>query len=392
MAHYTTTVYLGMVDGKKKVKCVSATSKRELQRKVREIKNSVAAGKDCYTNATFQVWAEKWMTEVVEPKGITKGAMVKYQSAVHHLNREFGPRKLKDIKLSEMQQFINRLAECNPNTGKPTAKATLVNIKKVGNAVFRYARQNNIDGVPDWFGIVQIPNSAPVKRRRALSEAEIDLVVHTPHRARVLAMVMLFSGLRLGEAIPLTWEDIDFDRKVIFVTKTVDLQSNEPILKEGGKTAAAVRVVPLPAVLEECLLDFRLEQGAGHPLLFEKCQGEGEMMSRSAYKRLWASYMKCLNEGREEAGLPEVKFTAHNLRHTYATMLYLQEVDIREAMQCMGHSSIQVTMDIYTDTQNYFKFGLSESMREKMAGEWRILPYRDVSAPPPRQLTFADWM
>lgn len=387
MAHYTTTVYLGMVDGKKKWKCVSATSKRELQRRVREVKNDVALGKDCYTNATFGVWAAKWMAEVVEPKGISKGAIVKYESAITHLNAEYERRKLQDIRLSDFQQFLNRLAAENPNTGKPMAKATLQNIRKVASNIFQYARQNNIAGVPDYFKIVQIPVSAPVTRRRALSEAEMEAVVHTPHRARPLAMCMLFAGLRLGEAVPLTWADIDFDRKVICITKSADLQSNVPVVKEGGKTDAAVRWVPLPPILEQTLREYRLTADPDVPYLFTKYQGHGELMSRSSFKRLWQSYMETLNEGREE--VDRMSFTAHNLRHTYATMLYLQDVDIREAMQCMGHSSIQVTMDIYTDTQNYYKFGLSDTLRYKMAHDYRILPFREEPEDA-RQLTLAD--
>ncbi len=386
MAHYTTTVYIGMVDGKKKRKCVSATSKRELQRKVREIKNEVALGKDCYTNATFSVWAAKWVKEVLEPKGISKGAMVKYSSAITHLNKEFGDTKLRDIHLSDFQQYINRLAKENPNTGKPMAKATLINIRKVAKSVFQYARENNIAGVPDFFGSVQIPVSAPVNSRRALSEEEIDAVIRTPHRARPLAMLMLFGGLRLGEAVPLTWDDVDFERKVIRITKTADLQSNVPVLKEGGKTDAAVRWVPLPPILEEALLEYRATRDPYEPYLFTKYQGEGELMTKSSYMRLWNSYMEALNEGRE--GVP-MHFTGYNLRHTYATMLYLQEVDIREAMQCMGHSSIQVTMDIYTDLQNYYKFGLSETLRDKMEFEYRIMPYRHEMRDA-RQLTLAD--
>ncbi|MBQ8470132.1 MAG: site-specific integrase [Clostridia bacterium] len=388
MAHYKTTVYVGTYDGVKRRKCVSATSKRELSRKVREVKTEVAAGKDCYSNATFHVWAEKWLEEVVAPKGLSTGAEVKYRSAVKHLEREFGNRKLRDIRLSDFQRFINRLAVENPNTGKPMAKATLQNIRKVAANIFDYARRNDIAGVPDYFKGVEVPVSAPVCRRRALSEGEVAAVLETDHRARPMAMCMLFAGLRLGETLPLRWEDIDFDAKVIRITRTVYLQNNTPILKEGGKTDAAVRWVPLPPVLEEALREHRKTCPPDCPYLFTQMRGEGQLMSKSSFRRMWQSYLKALNADREK----ELHFTAHNLRHTYATFLYLQNVDMREAMQCMGHSSIQVTMDVYTDLTHYYKFGLPDTLREKMEGEWRIFQYRDSPATDERQLTFGDFL
>ena len=177
-----------------------------------ELKLEVARGKDCYSVATFDQWAEKWMNEVVLPKGVSQGTVVKYRSAIRHMDRVFHGVRLRDIRLSDMQQLVNSLALKNPNTGAPASKATLVNLRKVGSAIFRYARQNNIEGVPNFFDILQIPVDAPVKKRKALTSEEIDLVLNVPHWAQPMAMVMLFCGLRQGECVPLRWEDVDFEK------------------------------------------------------------------------------------------------------------------------------------------------------------------------------------
>ena len=426
MASYRTTVYVGTVGGKKRRKTVTAKSKRELQKKVMELKLEVARGKDCYTQATFDQWAEKWMTEVVLPKGVSQGTIAKYESAIKHMDRTFHGVKLRDIRLSDMQQLVNALAMYNPNTGAPASKATLVNIRKVGNAIFRYARQNNIEGVPNFFDILQIPSAAPVKKRRALGLAELEAVLEVPHWAQPMAMVMLFCGLRQGECVPLTWNDVDFERRVLWVTRSADLQSNGPVVKAGGKTAAARRVVPMPDVLVDYLEWYKgaladgsfaskcgarvlaeelgtaedLESDAAgarsyyfalHPtpsykrppreglstnLLFPTIKGE--MHSKSTLRRMWEDYLRELNAVVAAAASPvgapsePFRFTAHNLRHTYATMLFLQGVDVRDAMQYMGHATFQVTMDIYTDTEQYARFDLDPHLVNRLKTDFKI--------------------
>lgn len=440
MSSFRTTVYVGTVGGKKRRKTVTAKSKRELQRKVMALKLEVARGKDCYTRATFDQWAEKWLEEVVRPKGLSAGTVQKYESGIRHLDGAFHGVRLRDIHLSDMQQLLNRLAACNPNTGKPSSKATLLNIKKVAAAIFRYARQNNIEGVPNFFDILEVPSSAPVRTRRALKSEEIDAVLETPHWAQPMAMVMLFCGLRLGECVPLRWEDVDFEKGVLRVWRSADLQSNTPTVKDGGKSAAARRIVPMPDVLVEYLLWYRdaredgsfaglcgkravaeeleLEATASEPtasgvpvdpsaanvsssrayfalhptpsyrrpprepihsnLLFTNLSGT--MHSKSSLHRMWEDYMRELNAAQRaklealpaEAGVLPLRFTAHNLRHTYATMLYLQGVDIRDAMAYMGHATYQVTLGIYTDTEQYCRFDIAPALATRLRTDFLI--------------------
>lgn len=200
---YTTSVYIGTVNGKAKHKHIRANSERELKRKVAEIKSGVAAGKDVYTKALFGVWADKWLNEYKKPSGIGTGTLTQYKSAITHLNRYFEFTELKRIKLSDFQCAINELAENNPNTNRPMAKASLENIVKVAAAICRYARANDIAGAPDFFKDISITRNAPTHKRRALTEQEQNYILQFEHRCKPAAMIMLFSGLRRGELIPL---------------------------------------------------------------------------------------------------------------------------------------------------------------------------------------------
>ncbi|QAT51231.1 hypothetical protein EQM14_04750 [Caproiciproducens sp. NJN-50] len=89
----------------------------------------------------------------------------------------------------------------------------------------------------------EIPRRAPQRRRRALTNEEQQWILKTPHRARLSAIIMMFAGLRRGELIPLTWQDIDFDRLTIIVNKSVYAIRNTFFIKEGVKTGIEGRTI-----------------------------------------------------------------------------------------------------------------------------------------------------
>ena len=152
---------------------------------------------------------------------------------------------------------------------------------------------------------------------------------------------MLYAGLRRGELIPLLWRDVDLSAGTISVNKSVEFINGVPNLKSGGKTKAAARTVYIP----QLLVDY-LKPLAGNPFALVCPSAKGKLMSDSAWKRLWNSYIAELNfkygdfgksiewnKGKDGSPLkrkapksrftPEKipiiipKFTAHSLRHQY---------------------------------------------------------------------------
>lgn len=418
---YTTSVYIGTVNGKAKHKHIRANSERELKRKVAEIKSGVAAGKDVYTKALFGVWADKWLNEYKKPSGIGTGTLTQYKSAITHLNRYFEFTELKRIKLSDFQCAINELAENNPNTNRPMSKASLENIVKVAAAICRYARSNDIAGAPDFFKDISITRNAPTHKRRALTEQEQNYILQFEHRCKPAAMIMLFSGLRRGELIPLQWSDIDLQNGFISVNKSVEFKNNQPTVKQGGKSAAAVRLVPIPQILIEYLQEYKTSSKILSPLVC--VNASGKMHTKTSFRKMWDSYVFDLNINYGYEGIENKKsllsylrkvikdskqikqidkllnsdyvtneeitkyikhnakelipmriepFTPHYLRHTYATLLYLQNVDVVSAKQYLGHSDIQTTVNIYTDLENNNRFALSDTYKNKLQQEYKI--------------------
>ena len=204
------------------------------------------------------------------------------------------------------------------------------------------------------------PPKAADGTHRALTPEEISLIRDTPHRLRAAVMVMLYAGLRRGEVIALTSNDIDTKHGVIHVTKAARYDSNQPIL-DDPKTEAGVRDVPIPDALAPVLKDL-----TG----FVAPSASGGMMTEQAWQRAWESYLDALtvaaNGGlhrrwygrtREhkailaaDGELPpyrEIRIRPHDLRHTYCTMLCDAGVPLRQAMEWLGHADEKMILRIY---------------------------------------------
>lgn len=356
-------VYLGMDENKKrKYKTVYGSTQKEANAKAEQIKLSLRKGIDVSSEKdTFKEWGERFLK--IKKSEVSHGRYCTYCYEFEKLSPLFF-YEISKIRTSDIQSVILDLAENNPNTNKPTSKKTLTDIKCLTSQIFKLAIENRVlDYNPAL--AVKIPNIHSEDKRRALTSEEQKWIVETPHRAQTAAMIMMYAGLRRGELIPLTWDDIDLSQKTIRVNKTVEIINNKSIEKDTAKTKLSIRTVDIPNVLVEYLKTVKRSSKYVCPA------ADNKMMSESAYKRMWDSYIKELNfkygdfshlekqpkSKCQPGGVPIVipKITAHWLRHTFATMLYFAGVDILTAKEQLGHSDIKTTLEIYTHLDNQFK-------------------------------------
>jgi integrase len=246
------------------------------------------------------------------------------------------------------------------------ALATIKMSKIAASGIFKLAINNRVmdyNPVPP----VKLPQDAPAEKRRALTPEEQSWINSpTEHRARRAAMIMMYAGLRRGELIPLLWDAIDLTEKTISVNKAVEIINGRSVLKNKTKTDAGMRTAYIPQKLADYLAGERRES------IYVCPSAKGDMMSESAWKRLWDSYLSELNfrfGDFDAAGIekPSSRFapqkipfvipriTAHWLRHTFITFMYLAGVDILTAKEQAGHADIKTTMEIYTHLDSIHK-------------------------------------
>lgn len=171
-------------------------------------------------------------------------------------------------------------------------------------------------------------------------------------RARVFCALCLYCGLRKEEALGLQWSDIQSSSLTIRRAMTFLNNQQDPV--DDLKTKAAHRVIPIPDKLRSVLPD------TPHLSRYIVPAADGGDMTRSAFTRLWNSHV---------AALVPFSLHPHMLRHTYATTLYRAGVDLRTAQKLMGHSSIQVTADIYTHLEQEDSLHVADKLNEYLSGQ-----------------------
>lgn len=360
-------IYLGTKDGRKLYKYVYAKTQRELDKKIIDQKIRLGKGIDLTAERdTFGFWGDKWLK--LKKSEVSSGRYSTYLARYANLSSIYDCPITK-LRTADIQEIILDYAvEPSQRTGKPYAKYTLSEIKNVATQIIQLAIENRVLDYNCALA-VRIPKAAKTTTRRALTSDEQLWIRETPHRAQTAAMIMMYAGLRRGELLALTWEDIDLDQGTISVTKSVEMINGKSIVKTGGKTSAATRIIFIPDILINYL------SSVPHQRFALVCpDSKNKVMSSTAWKRLWESYLcelnlkygnwkscvetngKCPHKFTPiEKPMLIPRFTAHWLRHTYITMLYMAGVDVLTAKEQAGHADIKTTMSIYTHLDSKFK-------------------------------------
>ena len=186
-------------------------------------------------------------------------------------------------------------------------------------------------------------------------------------------MLLMYSGLRRGEATALTWADIDLDAGTISVSRSYDFVTRTI---KAPKSASGTRVVNIP----QQLVTYLRNEKKDDQCLYVLHTASGHMMTHQAWTVLWRSYMNDLNlkygyngsRGKFDPVKAKMKistFTPHQLRHTFASLMYMAGVDVMTAKDQMGHASIKTTLDIYTQLDKKYKRTSMSKLDDFLAGD-----------------------
>lgn len=362
---YEKKIYLGKKDGKRLYKSVYGDTPQEADELAMQVRISLRKGVDVTADRdTFETWANRWLA--TKERRISAQRYDKYKYCIDVQLARLRYMPISKIGAYDIQDIINEYARESPKTGKPAALKTLKDILSVVRQIFNMAIKSRVVEF-NPANAVDIPAEAPEQTRRALTDEEQQWIVDTPHRARRAAMIMMYAGLRRGELIPLTWGDIDLSRKTIDVNKSVAFEKGKPAIRPGrAKSEGSIRTVDIPTVLAEFLKKEKPPSVKPDDLVCTTVTGK--LLSDSGWKRMWESYLADLNlkygdipeEFRSKHNPHGVPFkipniTAHWLRHTFITMMYLAGVDVMTAMKQAGHADIKTTLGIYTHLDTKFK-------------------------------------
>ena len=183
---------------------------------------------------------------------------------------------------------------------------------------------------------------------RTLNEVESAWLLEAALPTRLYPGILLgiATGLRRGEVLGMRWSDIDFVSKKLIVNQAIE-KTNTGIRFKQPKTKKSRRKVALPEFAVSALREFRTKQDeerklygadyANHDLVCAR--PDGSPMDPDVFSSDVIDFMK-------KIGLAGVSF--HKLRHGYATHLLAQNVHPKVVQELLGHSTIAITMDLYS--------------------------------------------
>lgn len=318
-------------NGKRKFKTIYGKTIKEVEKKEREIKDSIEKGLSIEDSIILGEWSDMWLS--VYKNNVEYNTRAMYENAINkHIKPELGMMQLKNLKSIHIQKLLNKLIDGEHYRTAEVVKLTIKQILK--QALIEGYINRDITA-----SIKIVTKKSPEKRTLTRKEVEAINNASLSQKQKVFIDIMHYTGLRKGESLALKKDDIDIFKKTIKVDKSLYYKANDAFIKEP-KSRAGYRTVPIPNTLIKELGIY--VQNLKTDILFP--MNNGNYMTKSSFRKFWDSIISCIGDQIGEK--PDI--TPHIFRHTYATNLYRSGIDEKRAQYFLGHSSIQMTMDVYT--------------------------------------------
>ena len=289
------------------------------------------------TNELMTAWLDRCERERVKPRTYSryKGLIVQ------HILPELGDTQIDDLGRRQISEFlIAHQADGNLRGGEALSATSTNLMLTVLNAAFTYAWDMELLPANPCDRIRRVPG--PPSQVEAFTREEqrrLEEAIAVSEDRRLFGIrLCLYTGLRIGELLGLEWQDVDMEKGILHIQKTVYREKNAEgewqLFVDRPKTAASERMVPLPGYLAEDLRIYR--RGARSAFVIEN--KKAERMSIRSYQYLFERLTG-------KAGVRKLNF--HALRHTFATRALECGMDIKTLSELMGHKNATITLNRY---------------------------------------------
>lgn len=289
------------------------------------------------TNELMTVWLDRCERERVKPRTYSR-----YRGLiVQHILPELGDTQIDNLGRRQISEFLTaHRTDGNLRRGGALSPTSANLILTVLNAAFTYACDMELLSANPCDRIRRAPT--PPTRAEAFTREEqrrLEEAIALSGDRRLFGIrLCLYTGLRIGELLGLEWRDVDMEKGILHIKKTVYREKNSEgewqLFVDRPKTASSERIVPLPGYLAQDLRIYRT--GAQSDFLVE---------NKKAERMPIRSYQYLFERLTETAGVRKLNF--HALRHTFATRALECGMDIKTLSELMGHKNATITLNRY---------------------------------------------
>lgn len=360
---WTAVVDYGYVNGKRKRKSLYGDTQKDVQHKLGLAKTAQREGLPIEDDRiTVGKWLTSWLAAqmpVVRPKTYTA-----YENQIRlHIGPNLGNVTLKKLQPNDVREFMGKKTE--EGLSPKTVRHLRATLRAGLNAALR-------DGMV-------ARNVASLTKPPALGKRELSifnkdqalqfLACVSGHRLEALFTVALSLGMRQGEILGLSWEDVDLEAKQLTIrhaqqrVKGIDGQGRLTLVEP--KTQRSSRVLALPQIAVSGLAAHMRRQDLERSIAGDRWQETGIVFSTSVGTMLdQRSLLRTFYGIMRTSTLPKIRF--HDLRHSAATLLLAQGVHPRFVMDLLGHSTISLTMNTYSHVLDDMKRDTASKMDDAL--------------------------
>ena len=353
----------------------------ELAKFVTEVQNGlVIDGKSLKFSEFTEIWNRDYGSKELAPSTYKRYCRMLETRLLPY----FGHFYINKIKPTDIMKFYDllekdtQLVRKKDNNGsktkKPLSGKTILEHHRLLRAMLHKAVYWQLI-VANPAERVQPPKARKPKRRSYDDEQtkilleNLELLPNEDTKYKVAIILTVFTGVRLGELMGLEWTDVDFKDGIISINRSSQYLSDMGVFTKVPKTESSIREIAIPEFIISLLEEYKLwyeEQKSIYGELWTNSdrlfvQADGKPMHPSTISKWFVKYVG-------QIGLPVINF--HGLRHTNASLLVAQNIDIAVISARLGHAQISTTLDFYVHPL------LSHNRKAGYALENLLLPTR----------------
>lgn len=344
-------------DGKRNIKVVYGKTDKECKKKLKDLKREIEKGEHYYIErSSVEAYMTDWLVNVKKNELKPKSYDRLEQTLNNNVFPYIGHIQLQAIETNDVQKMINDLRD----SGK--SHSTIKKVYDAVNAAFKYGlacKPPKVDGNPAFNVTIPSKKILPQKKIQFYTKEEAALICdhaisnykngNRHYRLGAFVPLLVNTGLRMSELLALKWnEDVDLENKTIIVHNNVvlvrdrdeDSKSKFKIIEQDSvKTQAGQdRIIPLNSAAVSAMEDLQRFTGNETYVMTTK---EKTLVKPRQLDQMFRRIVI-------DAGLPPEKvYGVHSLRHTFATLLLRNHVDIKTVSKLLGHNDVSTTYNTY---------------------------------------------
>jgi integrase len=329
-------------NGRRKQKWISGfKTKKDAEKMLAEVISQIEKGqfieeKDITVEEYLKYWLDSYAKTNTAPR-----TYIRYTELANHIIRHLGGFMVQKLKPLHIQQFYSSLLK-----ERKLSNSTILKIHRMFHLALKHAVQwqlinhNPLDAVTSPKPEKIEMKTWDVETANKFLETIKDDIIYIP------VLLALQTGMRQGEIAALKWDDVDLEDGYIAVRNTLQKINGKFILKEP-KSKKSIRTIALMEITITELKKHRRKQAEMILAMGEKYKNENFVCTWEDGRPLDPSYIsKKFFKLVKKYNFPYIRF--HDLRHTHATMLLQEGVHPKIVSERLGHSTINITLDVYS--------------------------------------------